>query len=66
MLFRSPPSPDGGLIADYSGPGREDPASLMERLEGDPGVAAQGLFPPSLVSEIFVARGNDVERLTIG
>src|ERR1700744_2737567 len=62
----APPSPDGGLIADYRGPGREDPASLMERLEGDPGVAAQGLFPPSLVSEIFVARGNDVERLTIG
>jgi ribose 5-phosphate isomerase A len=62
----TPPSPDGGLIADYRGPGREDPASLMERLEGDPGVAAQGLFPPSLVSEIFVARGNDVERLTIG
>ena len=62
----TPPSPDGGLIADYRGPGREDPASLMVRLEGDPGVAAQGLFPPSLVSEIFVARGNDVERLTIG
>ena len=62
----TPPSPDGGLIADYRGPGRDDPASLMERLEGDPGVAAQGLFPPSLVSEIFVARGNDVERLTIG
>jgi ribose 5-phosphate isomerase A len=62
----TPPSPDGGLIADYRGPGREDPASLMVRLEGDPGVAAQGLFPPSLVSEIFVARGNDVQRLTIG
>ena len=62
----APPSPDGGLIADYRGPGREDPATLMPRLEGDPGVAAQGLFPPSLVSEIFVARGNDVERLTIG
>lgn len=62
----TPPSPDGGLIADYRGPGREDPASLIVRLEGDPGVAAQGLFPPSLVSEIFVARGNDVQRLTIG
>jgi ribose 5-phosphate isomerase A len=62
----TPPSPDGGLIADYRGPGREDPASLMARLECDPGVAAQGVFPPSLVSEIFVARGNDVERLTIG
>ena len=58
----TPPSPDGGLIADYRGPGRGDPASLMERLEGDPGVAAQGLFPPSLVSEVFIARGEAVER----
>ena len=62
----TPPSPDGGLIADYRGPGREDPASLMVRLEGDPGVAAQGLFPPSLVSEVFIARGTEVERRTIG
>src|ERR1700743_1812448 len=62
----TPPSPDGGLIADYRGPGREDPGSLMVRLEGDPGVAAQGLFPPSLVHEIFLARRRDVERLTIG
>src|SRR6201999_1666725 len=61
----TPPSPDGGRIADYRGPGREDPASLMARLEGDPGVAAQGLFPPSLVSEVFIARGDQVERLTI-
>jgi ribose 5-phosphate isomerase A len=59
-------SPDGGLIADYRGPGREDPASLMALLEGDPGVAAQGLFPPSLVSEVFIARGTEVERRTIG
>jgi len=62
----TPPSPDGGVIADYRGPGREDPASLMVRLEGDPGVAAQGLFPPSLVSEVFIARGTEVERRTIG
>jgi ribose 5-phosphate isomerase A len=62
----TPPSPDGGVIADYRGPGLDDPAALAARLEADPGVAAQGLFPPSLVSEIFVARGNDVERTTIG
>lgn len=60
-----PPSPDGGLIADYRGPGRDDPATLAARLEADPGVAAQGLFPPSLVSDIFIARGSDVERTTI-
>ena len=51
----TPPSPDGGLIADYRGPGLDDPATLAARLEADPGVAAQGLFPPSLVSDLFVA-----------
>jgi ribose 5-phosphate isomerase A len=62
----APPSPDGGLIADYRGPGLDDPATLAARLEADPGVAAQGLFPPSLVSEVFVARGDEVERTTFG
>jgi ribose 5-phosphate isomerase A len=62
----APLSPDGGVIADYRGPGRDDPASLMVRLEGDPGVAAQGLFPPSLVSDLFVARGDQVTHTKIG
>jgi ribose 5-phosphate isomerase A len=62
----TPPSPDGGLIADYRGPGRDDPATLAARLEADAGVAAQGLFPPALVSDIFIGRGTDVERITIG
>ena len=61
----TPPSPDGGLIADYSGPGRDDPATLAPRLEADPGVAAQGLFPPALVSDLFVARGDEVVHTTI-
>lgn len=60
----TPPSPDGGLIADYSGPGLDDPASLSVRLESDPGVAAQGLFPPSLVSDLFIATGNEVAHTT--
>jgi ribose 5-phosphate isomerase A len=60
----TPPSPDGGLIADYSGPGREDPATLAARLEADAGVAAQGLFPPSLVSDLFVATGGEVVHTT--
>ena len=58
----APRSPDGGVIADYRGPGRDDPASLMVRLEGDPGVAAQGLFPPSLVSDLFVAEDELVSH----
>ncbi len=56
-----PPSPDRGLIADYKGP-IGDPAELAVRLESDPGVAAQGLFPPALVADLFVARGDAVEH----
>jgi ribose 5-phosphate isomerase A len=59
-----PRSPDGGLIADYRGPGLDDPAALAARLEADPGVAAHGLFPPDMVSEVFVARGDAVDRTT--
>jgi ribose 5-phosphate isomerase A len=62
----TPPSPDGGLIADYRGPGRDDPATLAPRLEADPGVAAQGLFPPGLVRDLFVATGAEVVHTTFG
>jgi ribose 5-phosphate isomerase A len=60
----TPTSPDGGLIADYRGPGLDDPASLAARLEADPGVAAQGLFPPALVSDLFIATGDEVTHTT--
>jgi ribose 5-phosphate isomerase A len=60
-----PRSPDGGVIADYRG-AIGDPAALAARLEADPGVAAHGLFPPAMVSELLVGRGSDVERTTIG
>ena len=50
-----PPSPDGGVIADYRGE-VGDPAALAARLEADPGVAAHGLFPPDMVSEVLVGR----------
>ena len=59
-----PRSPDGGVIADYRGPGLDDPAALAARLEADPGVAAHGLFPPDMVSEVFVAQGDAVDRMT--
>ncbi|HEX3736368.1 MAG TPA: ribose 5-phosphate isomerase A [Solirubrobacterales bacterium] len=61
-----PVSPDDGLIADYRGPGLDDPATLAARLEADAGVAAQGLFPPALVSDLFVARGDQVAHTTFG
>jgi ribose 5-phosphate isomerase A len=57
-----PPSPDGGVIADYLGP-VEDPTDLADRLAAVPGVVEHGLFPPELVSEILVARDGRVERI---
>ena len=59
-----PPSPDGGVIADYRG-AVGDPATLAARLEADPGLAAHGLFPPDMVSAVLVGANGTVERLTL-
>jgi len=56
-----PRSPDNGLIADYRGE-LGDPDALSTRLDADPGVAAHGLFPASMVSEVLIGRGDAVER----
>jgi ribose 5-phosphate isomerase A len=56
-----PPSPDGGVIADYTG-AVGDPAALARRFESIPGVVGHGLFPPELVSGVIVARGAELER----
>ena len=48
-----PPSPDGGVIADYLGP-VGDPAELAARLAAVPGVVEHGLFPPALVDDVLV------------
>lgn len=65
-LRDAPRSPDGGVIADYRGGGLEDPAALAARLEADPGVAAHGLFPPAMVSELIIGRSETVERSSFG
>jgi ribose 5-phosphate isomerase A len=65
-LRDAPRSPDDGVIADYRGGGLEDPAALAARLEADAGVAAHGLFPPEMVSELIVGRGAGVERKSFG
>jgi ribose 5-phosphate isomerase A len=56
-----PRSPDGGVIADYSG-SVDDPATLAAFLSATPGVVEHGLFPPELVHDVFIARGEDVEH----
>ncbi len=57
-------SPDGGVIADFTG-ALEDPARLAARLSGTIGVVEHGLFPPTLVSEVIAARGERVERIPV-
>jgi ribose 5-phosphate isomerase A len=64
VLRDAPPTPDGGVLADYR---REvdDPAVLSERLDAVPGLVSHGLFPPSMVSMVLVARGAEVEARQI-
>ena len=55
-----PRSPDGGVIADYLAE-FDDPAELAARLSATVGVVEHGLFPASMVSDVVVARGEQVE-----
>ncbi len=61
-LRSAPPTPDGGVLADYTGE-IEDPHALACRLAATAGVVEHGLFPPRLVSEVVVARQGQVEHL---
>jgi ribose 5-phosphate isomerase A len=58
-----PRSPDGGVIADYVGE-FDDPQTLARWLSEMPGVVEHGLFPASMVSEVLIGRGEQVERMT--
>ena len=55
-------TPDGGVLADYLGP-VGDPAALAAGLEAIPGVVGHGLFPPELVSDVLVGRGDAVQAV---
>ncbi|TML46428.1 MAG: ribose 5-phosphate isomerase A [Actinobacteria bacterium] len=55
-----PRSPDGGVIADFTGE-LDDPAELAERLSATVGVVEHGLVPAEMVSTLVVARGEQVE-----
>jgi ribose 5-phosphate isomerase A len=59
-----PPSPDGGIIADFTG-AVGDPADLASRLGATPGVVDHGLFPPPMVTTVLVGRGRSVDRITV-
>ena len=60
----TPASPDGNVIADYTGE-VGDPAALAARLAAAPGVIEHGLFPPAMVSEVIVGRGEQAERVPL-
>ena len=60
-----PASPEGGIIADYTGE-FEDPEELALRLSCTVGVVEHGLFGAELVSDVIVARGQDVEHIAVG
>ncbi len=53
----APPSPDGGVLADYQGE-IADPGTLASQLDRNPGVAAHGLFCPALVAQVIVGTGG--------
>jgi len=61
-LRDAPPTPDGGLLADYLGPVGA-PAALAARLAATPGLVEHGLFGPELVSDVLVGRGDQVQAL---
>jgi ribose 5-phosphate isomerase A len=54
----TPPSPDGGVIADFLGP-VDVPRALAHRLDLQAGVIAHGLFAPEMVDLVIVGRGSD-------
>lgn len=64
-LRDAPPTPDGGILADWHGP-FEAPAEAAALLSATPGIVDHGLFAPELVSEAIVGRGDQVERIRYG
>ena len=52
------------MIADYHGL-LTDPQVLAVLLDSTPGVVDHGLFPPSMVATVIVARGDEIEHREI-
>ena len=64
-LRDAPRSPDGGVIADYTA-AFDDPTALARELSETVGLVEHGLFPPALVSDVLIGRGDSVEHRVIG
>jgi ribose 5-phosphate isomerase A len=63
-LRDAPLSPEGGAIGDFTGE-FDDPRELAATLSSTVGVVDHGLFGPELVSDVVVARGEDVEWIAV-
>ncbi|MGZ4184984.1 MAG: ribose 5-phosphate isomerase A [Solirubrobacteraceae bacterium] len=59
-----PRSPDGGVIADFTGE-FSNPQELAAQLSAAVGVVDHGLFPPALVTDVLIGRGTEVEHIEI-
>jgi ribose 5-phosphate isomerase A len=63
-LRDAPTSPDGGVLADYLA-AFDAPEALAAELAAMPGVIGHGLFPPEMVSDVLVGRGEVAEALAL-
>ncbi len=63
-LRDAPRSPDGGIIADYTGE-FTDPAALASLLSATPGLVEHGLFPPRMVWSVVIGRGRTAEHISV-
>ncbi|MEI6694276.1 MAG: ribose 5-phosphate isomerase A [Actinomycetes bacterium] len=59
-----PPSPDGGIIADWTGD-VSDPGALAATLSATPGVIDHGLFAPDMTERVVVAQGTTTRHIMI-
>ncbi|SDO87779.1 ribose-5-phosphate isomerase [Nakamurella panacisegetis] len=59
-----PPSPDGGVIADFFG-AIDDPAVTARFLRDTAGLVEHGIFPPELSTDIILATGSGVVHRTL-
>lgn len=57
----APPSPDGGVLADWHGD-VDDPAAAMRYLESIPGLVGHGLFAPNLLTDVIIAHGDEIQH----
>jgi ribose 5-phosphate isomerase A len=62
VLRDVPPTPDGGIIADYHGD-PTDPTKTAATLSTTPGVIEHGLVPAVMVDDVFIGSTGAVQHL---